>query len=619
MKKNGRKDFYGTNFFAGHKSKGGIIHVANIKGGVGKSTVATNLAAALAKNGNTLIIDFDVQGNVSHAFGFMGKKGGSSLLLNKRYSEFLDLTPSKTSFVYQAFLFFKKIEHAIFGIIIGHGDISVLCGQVEENLWMIQADDSLWGDANFFKRQNLANNLQLLLKRFKYIVLDTPSIWNNLSKFLYVHSDLNLIPVTLNALSTRSLRDYLVHIARMSQFHPDITVRIVKNEVFGSQKDEEDPINLRGKMRTMSKNRTFLNNLCQSLRFYKNGKTVAPEQIMFDIEIPESSIICNAQDMGISVEEYKAKSLVAQSFASLADMVTTTLNSSRRKKRKYGVGTAQLLIFAAFVLGYLEYSIRYDPVILSYPPPKAVIPEQAKVSESKIIRRTFKEDDNIYRIAKHAISKFVGIVPTMHELDAYINEMINIHNSTNPKENYIKNADDILTGQTIEFYPSSVLQNSANKEMTPVYNYFMDLVADPRPYITDDWQKRGYAGDGRHNGIDVAGILGSNVKTPISGIVVNKDTQTDGRITGVVSRADGTVVFFAHLDERYFNTGDSVSVATAIGTVGATGRAGSPRVHIGFGVKTLEPSGMAFGKYRYKETDPKFLYYRQVYNDNGRR
>ena len=46
---------------------GGIIHVANIKGGVGKSTIATNLASALSKRGMTLVIDLDVQGSATHA------------------------------------------------------------------------------------------------------------------------------------------------------------------------------------------------------------------------------------------------------------------------------------------------------------------------------------------------------------------------------------------------------------------------------------------------------------------------------------------------------------------------------------------------------------------------
>ncbi|MFP4520749.1 MAG: ParA family protein, partial [Fibrobacterota bacterium] len=51
------------------KDKGGILHVANIKGGVGKSTIATNLASAFSKTGRTLIIDLDVQGSATSAFG----------------------------------------------------------------------------------------------------------------------------------------------------------------------------------------------------------------------------------------------------------------------------------------------------------------------------------------------------------------------------------------------------------------------------------------------------------------------------------------------------------------------------------------------------------------------
>jgi chromosome partitioning protein len=77
------------------KSRPIVLTVANGKGGVGKTSVASNLAAGTARRGiNTLLVDLDPQGNTSLDLGIYEHDGGRSLGAAVSYDS--PLTPMTT-------------------------------------------------------------------------------------------------------------------------------------------------------------------------------------------------------------------------------------------------------------------------------------------------------------------------------------------------------------------------------------------------------------------------------------------------------------------------------------------------------------------------------------------
>ncbi len=596
---------------------GGIIHVANIKGGVGKSTVATNLASAFSRRGPTLLIDLDVQGSATVA---LGKDPGavqnsSWQLFCRRFSHGRhSARGAKGTLAARAADCLGRAESRLLSQIVGHGEVTRIATNIHPCLDLLPANSDLFKPVFFFHLQNFLYNLELCRTCYKYIVIDTPSVWNTVTKALYTRSSLNLIPVTLNALATKSLKDYFRNVKMLARRNPTVRVRIIKNEVFGREDSK-----IKGKTRTMSENRRYLDGLCEQVHFKTRvGLSTIPQSVMFDLEIPESAVIRDAQDEGKTIHEFHQYSAATRAFEELARRVQYVLNSPPPKTAPplaQRINTLPRFIPRLVAAGLIVTVLGLNIPATNARAPRPVAPQQLVEPSQPLISHTFLPGESLHKYAKYAICRYRAMVPGPEDIQRYAEEVVNVYNRTRvPGEPRLPAADEVAPGVTIVFYPPSDIVNPREKQLLPVYEYFMSMVDDPFSYVTGDWCDRGMGGGTPHYGIDVAARLGSNIITPIDGMVVNRESRSAGHTLGVAR--EGMILTFSHMDRRFFQTGQSVKQGTVVGTIGLTGETSGPHVHVGYGVRTVGTDGIDFGNNYYKFTDPKLFFYREQYLAN---
>lgn len=146
-----------------------VISVSNIKGGSGKSTTVAHLACALGRRGKTLVVDLDMQGDVT------------DFCLPD-----LSLESIEDRNVLSVILGMKSIRECIFPT----KNFDVLPSTLNLSKLHKYSPDSMSLSLQFKK------SLDEIRKEYKYVIMDTPgSTKHELTAALY-NSDLILIPVT---------------------------------------------------------------------------------------------------------------------------------------------------------------------------------------------------------------------------------------------------------------------------------------------------------------------------------------------------------------------------------------------------------------------------------------
>ena len=153
-----------------------VFVVANQKGGIGKSTTATNLAGILGKKAKTLLIDADPQGNSTSTYE--AKVEDVATLYDVIIDS--DKLPIK-----------EAIQHT------ENGDI------VASDPLLVKAEKMLDGDVEGFYRLKDALDA---LDDYKYIVIDTAPSLNIILYNCLIAADKVIIPVTADAYSMQGIQ-----------------------------------------------------------------------------------------------------------------------------------------------------------------------------------------------------------------------------------------------------------------------------------------------------------------------------------------------------------------------------------------------------------------------------
>ena len=247
-----------------------IIAFANQKGGVGKTTTAVNLSAALAEAGQSVLaIDFDPQGNLTSGLG-----------IDK-------LNTEKT--IYEVIIGDENINDAIVSTEVENLDI------IPSNVDLSGAEIELLELED--RERTLRRKISEIYKTYDYILIDCPPSLSLLTINAFMASDSVVIPIQCEYYALEGLTQMLR------------TVNLIRERL-------NPTLEIEGIVFTMYDAR---NNL--SGQVIEGVKGVISNENIFETIIPRNVKLAEAPSFGMPITEYDTSSTGAQAYRMLASEV----------------------------------------------------------------------------------------------------------------------------------------------------------------------------------------------------------------------------------------------------------------------------------------------------------